>query len=127
VGLVLGEALVAERRPFEIPRDADVLGLLVVQQLSQHARESEHGIRGKAIGVRQTTDGEERPEELRGPVDEIERAHKAVNANPAAALCLAQVPLASEHESSIGRLVEVLEVDDSVRDARERVRPAHWV
>jgi hypothetical protein len=72
VGLVLLIHFVAEGRPGEVERDRQIGGLERLDQLTQHAGEAEHGIGGEAVAVAELPYGVERPEEIGGPIDQVE-------------------------------------------------------
>ena len=72
-GLVFGEERVAERRPRGIQRDPEVIGLLLADELPQHRAEDQHGVARDALGRREIADRVIGAEDVRMPVDDVER------------------------------------------------------
>jgi hypothetical protein len=101
LGLVLLGQLVPVHGP-RIPRDRDALGTVVGEQLEEHVREAEQGVRGEALGRRQLLG--EREE---GPVGEVVAVDEE------------QLALAR------GRVVELQHLArERLRHARKNYRPA---
>ena len=70
--LVVGKLLVPNRGPGKIHGHGQIVRLLFLDQLAQHARESEDGAGGKPLPVGQSPDGIVRPVELGHAVDDVE-------------------------------------------------------
>ena len=72
-GLVVGEHRVAERRTRRIQRDAEVVGLLLADELPEHRAQDQHRVARHALRRREVADRVVGAEDVRVAVDDVER------------------------------------------------------